>query len=230
MFKSVFLLAVLAVVVSCKSCSFEVNDKFYDLSSLNKNDLVWDKPYSQTQWFFRACSPVSEKCGSYKNAALCEKDDNGNHHSGGGYDKATAKALPEKDKSGLAITYKDGDVGCGGVARSTTVMCFCDASKEGEIEDMNEYPPCTYEMAVYSKHCCETSKPSSIFPKILLGTVIVVILYFVGGFLFMFFVKKERGAAAIPNVQLWQSVGSSISGFFSFVAAKTFKRSQYTQV
>ncbi|KAL0238230.1 hypothetical protein GEMRC1_012703 [Eukaryota sp. GEM-RC1] len=229
MFLPFFLVAVFVIVVSSKStCSFEVNGKFYDLSLLGKNDLVWNKPYSHTQWYFRVCSPVLETCGSHNKAALCEKDDNGNHHSGGRYNTRTASSLPEQDTDGISITYKEGDIGCGGVARSTTVACFCDDSTEGVIEDMNEYPPCTYKMTVYSEHCCATTaKPmSASSPMIIPVLVIIIIIYFVGGFLYMFFVKKQLGTDAVPNVELWQFVGSLISSFFSTVAAKNLKTIQ----
>ncbi|KAL0242380.1 hypothetical protein GEMRC1_004943 [Eukaryota sp. GEM-RC1] len=157
MLNFVFLLAVLAVVASCNTpCSFVVDGNSYDLSPLNKRDLVWKQPYSQTQWFLRVCSPVSN-CGSSKNAAICEEDDNRNHHSGGRFDKATAKPLDEKEQDGLSIIYTDGDVGCGDVTRSTTVQCFCDESEEGQIRDVSEYPPCTMKMVVNSKHCCPKS-------------------------------------------------------------------------
>ncbi|KAL0218900.1 hypothetical protein P9112_004553 [Eukaryota sp. TZLM1-RC] len=216
-------------VAYCSSCSFETDKGYYDLSSLNDNELRWEKPFTDTVWYYRPCSPTKMKCGAYKNAALCEKDDNGNFHSGGTFDSRKESSL-DSDKDGLEISYRHGDVGCGGIARSSTVRCICDASQEGVLEDVEEIADCTYLFNVVSKACCAVPKPVGSGKTIFIVIIVVLIIYFLGGFLFMTFVKKESGVNAIPNAAFWGAVGAGISKMFTFIASKTFRRSQYTQV
>ncbi|KAL0221125.1 hypothetical protein RCL1_000979 [Eukaryota sp. TZLM3-RCL] len=231
MFRLFLLISFLSALCLCnrQTCAYKTKDGWIDLSPLNHRDLVFTKPFEQDTVYFRPCGPTSYTCGTYKNAAVCEKDNNGNHHSLGIYTSASWKY--DEGIDGITIVYKDGDVGCGGVVRSSTVMCLCNKKEVGKIDNLYEplLQPCTYELLIESKYCC-ISRTGVWFKVSVLVMISMLVLYLGGGYLFLTIVKKEKGLAAIPNIEFWQSIGADISRLWSSIASKTFRRQQYTQV
>ncbi|KAL0219449.1 hypothetical protein P9112_005102 [Eukaryota sp. TZLM1-RC] len=143
-----------SLVIIC----FNVVEDPNALHDLNDNELSWANPFSDTEWFYRPCSSTQFKCGPHQNVALCQRDDNVNLHSAGTYDSRKESIL-DSSKDGLVISYSDGDIGCGGITRSSTVHCLCDVNELGILEDVVEVSACTFKFVLKSKDCCSVPKP-----------------------------------------------------------------------
>ncbi|KAL0218282.1 hypothetical protein RCL1_009130 [Eukaryota sp. TZLM3-RCL] len=217
------LLLLLVISVSARKCSFSDKSGKFDLSALDKTDLEWAKPYTSTVFHYRPCSPLSYKCGNFLNAALCEKDNNGNHHSLGSLDETTFASMDAK--KGLTLTHRGGQLGCGTVQRSTKVECLCNKAAEGKIVEVVEHndqgKPCTYTMYMESKYCCGKSSRGffGTFFLVLLWVILLAAAYVGGASGFLYFVKGMRGTDAVAHYPQFKMAYDSI-----------FQRQQYTAV
>ncbi|XP_077979000.1 uncharacterized protein LOC144434423 [Glandiceps talaboti] len=229
--------------VKINSCSCKFDDgKVIDLTPLageGGKPKFYEQlgPGSEYFYSYNPCEDFSED-GDCKDVAVCQLTvDKKNYYDLGDQKSASFSTAGEI----VTITY----VGQGQilpmVERTSKVRLIC--GSPGSADSLTIYgesgPGTTlYNFDLSSPHCCPKDAPSggdtssgiSIGTILLIVVIVLVTVYFVGGILFLKFVKNEEGSDVIPNKNFWVVLPGLIKDGILFAVKPCRKTSSYDTV
>jgi 1,2-dihydroxy-3-keto-5-methylthiopentene dioxygenase len=229
-------------------CAWENPDKpgeKYDLLPMMNNEKDYtftskDSTGNVLNYWVNPCrATITSICGS--NSATCQQwdptRDDGKASLGS---TTTAKIIgqnldEQKEKGGFTIEFTGGTTAQpSGQARQMEIDFICDPTGDGmgTPEYSGEQPALHYNIKWTTKMACPVAggalSPGSI---ILIVLASLIFVYFVGGIIFMKFVKHAEGIEIIPNVEFWVAIPGLVKDGCLFIGSKTCCRNQsFTQV
>ena len=189
------------------------------ISSLETNDPLTGYKYKyfpctiKESWDDYVCSVESK-------AALCQRSSGGENVLVATNENVEVEVLTSSDTSAsFDVTYSGGDPGRSGIARSGIVTITCYQLKDNLIFDVEYHPVYYFSFSVAT--ACKKSIPSTgnapaLFLILLIVSLLGVITYIVAGVLLMYFYKKVRGVALIPNLEFWKDFPFLLKDGFLF--------------
>ncbi|KAI6650275.1 hypothetical protein LOD99_5954 [Oopsacas minuta] len=189
-------------------CVWATSDLTLDLRDFGF--LEYDDDFSQATYRYYPCKINSDwsqyGCTADNKPALCQK----NHQDGSIYivGKLNTVSVKSLTKDTFELSYEGGFSGREG---KVTLSCFQN-SDEFKF-DYEVYPTYFFSMSVENA-CKSGGIPGgstggddggfALFIILVLASIFAVTTYIVGGMLFMYLHKKERGIGLIPNLAFWK--------------------------
>lgn len=140
---------------------------------------------------------------------------------------------------GDQVTLEGGDlvvstesVPDGYLNRKAKITIKCDKQyPDGKIVDVYEDDTSTYYESLFiitlkhAKACPDYGQAGLSFGSIMLIVMVSVFFaYWVGGFIFFKFVKKNEGLEVIPHVAFWADLPSLVADGYRFIRSKTWRK------
>ena len=177
-----------------------------DLSGLNSFYEIYDQPTFYTYRYY-PCGIEADwdatYCTASADTALCQTNffDYVLVGTGGSVD---AKVVTSSSNAAtFELTYGNGASG-----RTGTMTITCDQTSDEFSFDTEVYP--AYFFSFSAKSACRQGGPEgqggnapAFFLTLLIVSLIAATTYIVAGVLIMYFHKKARGVALIPNLEFW---------------------------
>mmetsp|Transcript_33750 Transcript_33750/g.94987 ORF Transcript_33750/g.94987 Transcript_33750/m.94987 type:complete len:256 (+) Transcript_33750:165-932(+) len=217
------LTALMVLSASAKTtwpCTFSFSNN-YDLNSIS--DTEFDAvDGNDNDYFFKVCDPTTV-AGGISSTKPCDADTQVCQQSVttgvscgiGPPTTSELSILNGVSTSGVVMKTTGGVVGCGNTARSTTinVVCIDDFSgkAEGSLDAVDEEPPCTYTINLYTIAGCPGNGGGGGSGGIPGGAVFIIILvcvlviYICGGVGYNYY-KGNRGVELVPNLEFWKDL------------------------
>ncbi|KAI6650272.1 Cation-dependent mannose-6-phosphate receptor-like [Oopsacas minuta] len=188
-------------------CVWATSDLTLDLRDFGF--LEYDNPSGVATYRYYPCTINADwdpdNCAIRNKPALCQENYEAVTYIVGKQETASVKIV---SKDTFELTYTDGNDGRKGVV---TLSCFQN-SDEFKF-DYEEYPTYFFSMSVENA-CKSEGYPGgstggddggfALFIILVLASIFAVTTYIVGGMLFMYLHKKERGIGLIPNLAFWK--------------------------
>ncbi|KAK6166299.1 hypothetical protein SNE40_023030 [Patella caerulea] len=214
----------------CQTTRRKIN--FRDIGLKNGEPRFRDIPDSKSQsYFYNPCLTFAE--GSCTGATACQK-------SGTGYYKL-ASVPPiysgDPDLKTLQIKYKA--VVQEGTTRQAVVNVKCKQCSVAQLTSQGESPGPTPNYIIYTftletEIVCEERCPSS--SGLSTGSILLILffvffaIYWIGGILFLKYVRKAQGVELIPNYTFWKDLPLLIRDGVVFVISGCKSQSTYEQI
>uniref|UniRef100_A0A7M5V4P4 Cation-dependent mannose-6-phosphate receptor n=2 Tax=Clytia hemisphaerica TaxID=252671 RepID=A0A7M5V4P4_9CNID len=126
--------------------------------------------------------------------------------------------------------------------RTFNVGLKCDKTVEKpSTSGILEAPTNTYTMTLTHKCACpgvcasdapasDSGKNLSVGSLLCILLVVFVIIYLIGGILFLKYYKKEEGSDVIPHREFWTDFPSKVKDGFKFTVSKVRKKDEYESI
>ncbi|XP_077978999.1 uncharacterized protein LOC144434422 [Glandiceps talaboti] len=224
--------------VKINSCSCMFDDgRVIDLTPLagSGSPTFFQLPGpEQFLYSYNPCNDFSDAAKDCINVAVCQiSSDRSFYYDLGDQNSAIFSTVGDV----VTITYS----GTGELSPSTRtseVKLIC-ASGDDKLNVLGETSQSsrTYDFELSSLHCCPrapggggSSSSISIGTILCIIVIVLVTVYFVGGILFLKFVKKEEGSDVIPNKNFWFVLPGLIKEGILFAVRPCRKTSAYENV
>ncbi|VDI27678.1 cation-dependent mannose-6-phosphate receptor [Mytilus galloprovincialis] len=245
----VAFISVLTDVISAESCT-QINScscrtessnfvfNLRPLSNPSNPSLVATESKDGYKYIYNPCDPmtVCNTGGGETDIAVCQQD-----HA------ATPKKYCAGKETGSIF---QGDLKAGSLSmkfeciggdsqhtkRTTIIQVVCGNRNELEfVKDDSPKPPTEgiYVLKLTTQYACIKGGESgglSIGSVLLLIFFIVLIIYLVGGILFMKFMRGASGVEMVPNLEQWKGLPSLIKDGFVFVSKGCKANTTYSQI
>ncbi|XP_059161705.1 uncharacterized protein LOC131944860 isoform X2 [Physella acuta] len=163
---------------------------------------------SKYGYYLQPCNKNATECGPDLSMTACQVDNNTppNKYGIGKVDGNTAESSDTNN-----FTLKN-TFGTNTDTRTSLLTIVC-SSKQDEFIFEKEDPTNTYHFTLNTRFACPSSKSSS---GLSVGSILVILffvfilVYLIGGVLFLKYVRKAQGAEVIPNVEFWKELPSLI--------------------
>ncbi|XP_078321516.1 cation-dependent mannose-6-phosphate receptor-like [Crassostrea virginica] len=205
------------------ACSCKTSEGVVDLSALPGSVSANDEKYKNT-WF--TCSAGT--CGTFNGVSICQTQLTPPENSfiNGYFNTSTFSGEPEKN---LVLTYTGDTISVPGGTqiRTSRIALVCD--KTADVNTFiaeGEQPPVgsvNYKFTLRSKHACIVSSGISVGSVLLILFFVFVLIYVIGGILFLRFYRGASGVEMFPNYEFWKDLPFLIKDgmVFTFRGCKT---------
>ncbi|KAK3578738.1 hypothetical protein CHS0354_010119 [Potamilus streckersoni] len=211
------------------ACACKSSNGTIDLSPLSKpppGDLsrfttkIGDDPRNPNAiYHYNPCNPMKVACSTDSKCAVCQQVNKDQNYSAGSQSSAVMAGDP--DIGQLNITYQYN-------GRTSVVKIECDQSQEGVFEpDPGEKELLIYIFKLRTKYGCYSyPAPPNSEPGhngISIGSILVIIffvlllVYIVGGMLFLHYVRGAQGIETFPNLAFWKELPFLVKDGIVFV-------------
>lgn len=206
------------------ACSCKTSDGVVDLSALPGSVSANDNQNYKNTWF--PCSAGT--CGTINGVSICQTQltPAGNSFINGYFNTSTFSGEPEKN---LVLTYTGDTISVPGGTqiRTSRISLVCD--KTADVNTFiaeGEQPPkgsVNYKFTLRSKHACIVSSGISVGSVLLILFFVFVMIYVIGGILFLRFYRGASGVEMFPNYEFWKDLPFLIKDgmVFTFRGCKT---------
>ncbi|XP_071508229.1 cation-dependent mannose-6-phosphate receptor-like [Diadema antillarum] len=223
----VSILTVDAQVVCQKEtncrCTLSDNSGYYDLGPMVEGTAapfftIIPAETPTVTYMYDPCRDFSKVSPSSQcnDVAVCKESDN--VYSNLGIHSTSSFIYIPDTSTPMRIVYHNGKSGNESV--NTTVQLYCDDTGISQLL-FRQSTKSVYLFQLRSPFAClkpvSTSKGLTPGGIICIIFVVVVFVYFVGGFIYLFFFKFESGTKTIPHYEFWSSLPGLIRDGFVYI-------------
>ncbi|KAL8609835.1 hypothetical protein ACOMHN_020670 [Nucella lapillus] len=205
-----FSLAVAEKCIKISECVCKTQSgKVVDLNPLSESShsprFTAKKPGGPT-FYFNPCKRLKQAgCNKALGAdiAVCQEvPGTPSYYDAGDFASQTFSGDPSIQNLSLVYSSKDSS----GIIRTSYVALICSEVERLEFE--NESPERTYHFKLYQNIVCVKSGASGLGTGYILFILffVFIIVYWVGGILYMKFVRRAEGLEIIPNYEFWKEL------------------------
>ncbi|OWF50464.1 Cation-dependent mannose-6-phosphate receptor [Mizuhopecten yessoensis] len=178
-------------------------------------------------YIYSPCIPTGQKCGesTVTDIAICQElttDHSTNFIVG---TQSSAKFSGSPDNGSLQIEYT---ATIQGVQRTTYISVVC-SDEDGSFSYLSSPSDTSYKLQLKTKYACLPCGLSA-GSVLLIIFFVLLIVYIIGGILFMRYVRKAQGIEMIPNREMWMELPLLIKDGILFVSRGCKTDSSYSQI
>jgi Autophagy-related protein 27 len=225
------------------ACEWDGGDgEKYDLRPLAKLAQEAKKDFTfrsgTNSFFLSPCMPSqSADCGD--GVATCMQWDPNRPNGEASLGSVTAAKIAgktldvQKTAGGFTYEFTKGSPSLtNGIERSMNLEFVCDPNPKDPKDPGlptfgGEGPALHFTLQWITPYACPVGGISA-GSVILIVLLCVVFLYFVGGAVFMKFVRKAEGLEIVPHIEFWTSLPGLVKDGCLFIGSKTCCRNQYS--
>ncbi|XP_062608410.1 cation-dependent mannose-6-phosphate receptor-like [Saccostrea cucullata] len=208
-------------------CKCKTADGVVDLTALPSSAVVTDANYSYT---LSLCTGVT--CAEKNGVSVCQTDRKKtvNSYVNGYIRTATFSGDPEKNQ--LVLSYT-GATASTSALRNSTILLICDEDASNDVFSLLKVTPqgqVSYSFKLVSKHACIIKKQLSAGSVLLILFFVFVLVYLIGGILFLRFYRGASGKEMIPNFEFWKDFPFLVKDGMTFTFRGCKTDTTYTQI
>ncbi|XP_054770151.2 cation-dependent mannose-6-phosphate receptor-like [Lytechinus pictus] len=203
-------------------CTLSDNSLYYDLEPMVTGvpPPFFNKYVTNVTYLYDPCRSFSETgvLSECTDAALCSERLGDIYQNLGIHSTSEFHYTPDGGSVKLKLVYHNGKSGAYQI--NSTVWLTCRTNGISYLE-LKSYSPTYYLFELFSPFACPKPVPPSSSLSaggiLCILFVVFVTVYFVGGFIYLFFFKYESGTNAIPHHEFWSSLPGLIKDGFLFL-------------
>lgn len=224
------LLLPAAVAAVSNACTYQIGNRFFDLSPLARADHDYTARLNGFTYHFNLCAPTMKMCnGQLAPASKWRGAGEGKCNNLGHVDTQIATFVDDKHPGrGVRLSWSGGD-SCkkeidGRMRPSTRQVTFdimCDhEQKQPILRSVEEINMCSYKVVFASDHGCLSDHSSVGASTLLRYLVVAALLYLALGYAYISRTHHLSGVEALPHIELWREVPGLIDDGFAFSVAQ----------